>query len=52
MEREEGTAKYWLEPVRLEKRRFLGRAELARIQSVIEDHRAVLLRAWYDYFGD
>src|ERR1017187_8338613 len=52
VEREEGTAKFWLEPVRLEKSRGFGRVELGRIQRLVEENAAFLLRLWHEYFGN
>lgn len=52
VEREEGKAKFWLEPVRLEKSRGFGRAEIGRIQKLVEEKAALLLRSWHEYFGN
>jgi len=52
VEREEGQAKFWLEPVRLEKSRDFGRVEIGRIQGLVEEDSAFLLRSWHEYFGD
>jgi hypothetical protein len=52
VEREEGKAKFWLETVRLEKSRGFGRAELGRIESLVAENAAFLLRSWHEYFGD
>jgi hypothetical protein len=50
IEREEGMAKFWLEPVRLETSRGFGRAELVRIERLVAENAAFLLRSWHDYF--
>lgn len=52
VEREEASAKFWLQPVRLEKSRGFGRAEISRIQRVVEANEALLLRSWNEYFRD
>jgi hypothetical protein len=52
VEREEGKAKFWLEPVRLEKSRGFGRAEIGRIERLVAENAAFLLRSWHEYFGD
>ncbi len=52
VEREQGKAKFWLEPVRLEKSRGFGRVEIGRIQELVEENAAVLVRSWREYFGD
>jgi hypothetical protein len=50
--REAGKAKFWLEPVRLEKSRGFGRAEIGRIERLVAENAAFLLRSWHEYFGD
>jgi hypothetical protein len=52
VEREEGKAKFWLEPVRLEHSRGFGRAEIGRVERLVAENTAFLLRAWHEYFGD
>ena len=51
VEREEGKARSWLEPVRLEKSRGFGRTEIARIERLVAEKAAILLRSWHEYFG-
>lgn len=51
VEREEGKAKIWLEPVRLEKSRGFGRAEIGSIEKLVAENAALLLRSWHEYFG-
>jgi len=51
VEREEGKAKFWLESVRLEKSRGIGRAEIARIERLVAENAAFLLTPWHEYFG-
>jgi hypothetical protein len=51
VEREEGKAKFWLEPVRLEKSRGFGRAEIGRIERLVAENAVLLLRSWHEYFG-
>ena len=52
VEREDRIAKFWIDPISLQKSRRFNRAELRRIQRIIGEHQATLLEAWYDYFGD
>ncbi len=52
VERDENVAKFWLDPVRLQESGGFGRAELARLESLVTENREPLLRAWYDYFAD
>jgi hypothetical protein len=51
-EREESDAKFRLEPVRLERSRGFGRAEIARVQRLVEENAILLARAWHEYFGN
>ncbi len=51
VEREEGKAKFWLEPVRLESSRGFGRAEIGRIERLVAENVVLLLRSWHEYFG-
>lgn len=51
VERDDATAKLWLEPVRLQSSAGFARAELVRIVRLVEEHRTELLEAWHDYFG-
>jgi len=44
-------AKFWLESVRFERNRRFAAHELTQVQSLVEEHRTELLRAWNDYFG-
>ena len=50
VQRDEFEAKYWLDPVRLERSRGFGPSELRRIQALIVENETILLRAWHDYF--
>ena len=52
VEQEEGMAKFWLEPVRLEGSRGFGRVEIGRIQRLVEENAAFLLRSWHEYFEE
>jgi hypothetical protein len=50
VERENNTAKFWLEPVRLDRSRGFSRAEILRIEYIVEENVAKLMRAWDEYF--
>jgi hypothetical protein len=50
VEREQNVAKFWLDPVRLERSGGFGRTELMRIQRIVEENHLALLEAWHDYF--
>jgi hypothetical protein len=51
VEREDNIAKFWLDPIRLQRSRGFNRVELRRIQRLIDEHHAQLLEAWHGYFG-
>ena len=52
VERDDATAKLWLVPVRLERSRGFGSAELRELERLTVEHQALLLGAWNDYFGN
>lgn len=51
VDRDDHSAKFWLEPVALARNLGFGAAELRRIQRLVEEHEVQLLEAWHDYFG-
>ena len=51
VEREDSLAKFWLDPIRLQRSRGFNRVELRRIQRLINDNHMQLLEAWHGYFG-
>ena len=52
IERDEKTAKVWLEPIRLQSSGGFLRSEISRILKVIEENREKMKEAWDDYFGN
>ncbi|MGH8071597.1 MAG: DUF4160 domain-containing protein [Candidatus Entotheonellia bacterium] len=52
VERANNTAKFWLDPLRLQRSRRFRRNEINRIQKLVEEHREHLLRSWDEYFKD
>ena len=52
VERDENTAKYWLDPVRLQSSTGFNRLELRKISSIIEENHSTLLEAWNAYFSN
>ena len=50
VERGDNVAKFWLDPVRLQRSGGFGRAEIGRIQALVAEHRLALLEAWHEYF--
>ena len=51
VERDDDKAKFWLDPVRLQNSGGFGRAEINRIQRLVEQNREILLRSWDEYFN-
>ena len=52
VERDDRTAKFWLDDVRLQDSRGFGRAEIRRIQRLVEGKQKQILRSWHEYFGN
>jgi hypothetical protein len=50
VQRDDATAKFWLEPVQAQSSRGFSRTELARIQKLVVRHRLDFIRKWNDYF--
>jgi hypothetical protein len=50
VERDDRVAKFWLDPVRLQKSGGFDRAEIARIHKIVVSHRRRLTETWNDYF--
>ena len=50
VERDDSVAKFWLDPVRLQRATGFRAAELRRVARLIEEQRTQLLEAWHDYF--
>lgn len=49
--RENMVAKFWLDPVSLERTGGFNRAELNTIAKLVQDHRETLLERWYEFFS-
>ena len=52
VERDDNTAKFWLDPVRLQRSGGFSRTEINRIQELIKEYEERLLRNWDEYFHD
>jgi hypothetical protein len=48
--RDEKVAKFWLNPIRIEKSSGFSRSELRDFQAVIKEHQRDLAEKWNDYF--
>jgi hypothetical protein len=51
IERDENEAKFWLDPIRIQSNRGFSRAEINRIQKLVEEHQEELLGGWHDFFN-
>ncbi|WP_081599393.1 DUF4160 domain-containing protein [Prochlorothrix hollandica] len=51
IERDENEAKFWLDPIRIQSNKGFSRAEINRIQTLVEEHQEELLRGWHDFFN-
>ena len=49
--REKMVAKFWLNPVSLDKAGGFSRTEINRIATLVSENRDYLLERWYEYFG-
>lgn len=52
VERDHCVAKFWLEPLRMNRSGGFSRAEIRQIWAILEEHRTHLTEAWNDFFGD
>ena len=44
-------AKFWLEPIALERAGGFSRVELNAIARLVQEHRERLLESWHEFFG-
>ncbi len=51
VEREGCAAKFWLEPLRLERSRGFSRLEIRRVEGLVAERVTFLLEGWHAYFG-
>lgn len=51
VEREDNIAKFWIDPVRLQKSGGFRRSEIIRIMNIIDEHNEQIMEAWDEYFG-
>jgi hypothetical protein len=50
VERDDCEAKFWLDPVRLERSRGFRRKEINRVRKLVEEQREQLLEGWNAFF--
>ncbi|HEY3136157.1 MAG TPA: DUF4160 domain-containing protein [Blastocatellia bacterium] len=51
VKREDKVAKFWLDPVSLQKAGGFGSTELSRIARLVNENRVKLLESWDEFFG-
>ena len=49
--RDNMVAKFWLEPLALERAGGFSRVELNAIATIVEEHQEQFVRSWYEFFG-
>ena len=52
IQREKLVAKFWLDPVRLEKVGGFKAQELNRIGRLVQENQQYLVERWHEHFGD
>jgi len=50
IERDEKIAKFWLEPVRLQRSGGFNRMNIKQMHSMVVEHQEQLREAWHEYF--
>lgn len=45
------TAKFWLDPVRLQHSNGFSRQEVNKIKSIIDEYQTQLIEDWYEHFS-
>ena len=50
VERDDNVAKFWLDPIRLQRAVGFRAPELRQLQRLVEAHQPVLLEAWHGHF--
>jgi len=51
VERDDNVAKYWLDPIRVQRSGGFSRRDMARIERLLRINHKRLVEAWNDYFG-
>jgi len=50
VERDDWEAKFWLDPIRLERSYGFNRKEIRRIRELVEENQQQLLESWHEFF--
>jgi hypothetical protein len=51
VDRDDSSAKFWLEPISLARNHGFRAHELRQVQAIVEEHQAEFLEAWHGHFG-
>jgi uncharacterized protein DUF4160 len=51
VERDDNTAKFWLDPIGLEYGGGFGRVEIRRVRAIVEQNIELLTRSWNEFFS-
>lgn len=51
VDRDNRSAKFWLQPVALARNAGFNAKELNEIQRIVREEQSILLEAWHGYFG-
>ena len=52
IDRDNLSAKFWLEPVALAKNLGFRAKELRKLESIVKENQTTLVESWYGYFGN
>lgn len=52
VDRDDLSAKFWLEPIALARNLGFSAQELRKIERILEEHKEELKEKWYENFGD
>jgi Domain of unknown function (DUF4160) len=52
VDRDNLSAKFWLDVVSLARNRGFAARELRQLESIVADNQETFLEAWYEYFGN
>ena len=51
VKRDKNVAKFWLDPVRLEKSGRFPNHEINSIRKIVEEHETMFLEEWHEFFN-
>lgn len=52
VKRDRNVAKFWLDPVRLQRSGGFRRSEIRDIERIVRQYQILLIEEWNDYFND